>query len=120
MATKIDAAVKTTEVVAQQLQKRRENYTKTLDALPMPKARIADFPYESMAEAVKDGFALIDGEAEGAFALLVKGYKTAAWRKAAEKNRVARDAAAEGEVPAALAKRVAKTIEAEKAEKAEA
>jgi hypothetical protein len=60
---------------------------------------------------VKDEFAQIDGEADGAFALMVKGWKTTAWRKAAEKNRVARDEAAEGEVPAALAKRVVRTIE---------
>jgi hypothetical protein len=113
MAT-VSAAVKTTEQIAQQLQKRRETYVKVLEALPMPKAKVPEFPYANMAAAVKDDFKLVDGGADGAFALLLKGYKTSLWRKAAEKNRAIRDEAAEGEVGAPLAKRVAKSAAAAK------
>jgi len=111
-----------TQTIAQQLQKRREGYVKTLEALPMPKSGVGDFPYANMDQAVKDGFKkLHDGSkdktaADIAFAFLVKGYKTAGWRKAAEKNRSVRDAAAEGEITARTATRVAKKVEAIKAE----
>ena len=93
----------------------------------MPKSGVGDFPYANMDQAVKDGFKrLHDGSkdktgADIAFGFLVKGYKTAGWRKAAEKNRTKRDALAEGQVDARTAKRVAKKLEAVKAEaKAEA
>jgi len=104
--------VRTAETVAQQLVKRRENWQKTLEALPMPKAKVPEFPYASIAEGEKDEWKLLDGGAEQAFSLLVKGYKTAMWRKAAEKNRVARDEAADGQVPKQLATRVAKAVAA--------
>jgi hypothetical protein len=101
-------AVKTTQLVAQQLQKRRETYVKTLDALPMPKAKLTDFPYASMDQAIENNFALFDGGKDQAFRFLVKGFKAAAWRKVAEKNRAVRDDAAEGEIPKPLAARVVK------------
>jgi hypothetical protein len=113
--TAVNNAVRTTEQIAQQLQKRRENWTASLEQLPMPKAKMPDFPYANMAQAVKDEFALFDGGPDGAFALLVKGFKTANWRKAAEKNRAVRDEAAEGTVGANLAKRVAKKVTEEAA-----
>jgi prophage DNA circulation protein len=90
-----------TEVqIARALQTRRENWKKTLDALPMPGAGEVSFPYGSMEAAIADGFELLkNGEKEDgkavAFRLLVKGFKTRAWRKLAEKNRDSRDAIAE-------------------------
>jgi hypothetical protein len=103
-------AVKQAETIAQQLQKRRDGYIKVLEALPMPKARVPDLPYSSMEAAVKDEFKLFEDGPEGAWAYLVKGFKTAAWRKQAERNRAQRDDAAEGEVPRTLAVRVAKLV----------
>jgi hypothetical protein len=114
----INNAVETTVKLAQQLQTRRENWKKTLDAIPMPKAKMDEFPYASMDAAIKNDFALFLGGKDEAFALLVKGFKTRAWRKAAEKNRDARDEFADGEVPVPAAKRVAKKIEAVKKEAA--
>jgi hypothetical protein len=113
----VSSAVKTAEAVAQQLQKRRESYVKTLEALPMPKARVPEFPYASMEAGEADGWKLIDNGPEGAYALLLKGYKTSVWRKTAEKNRVARDEAAEGQVTGKMAARVAKAASAASAEK---
>jgi hypothetical protein len=86
--------------IAQELQVRRETYRETLESLPVPQGPKVDFPYASMEAAIDDDFALIGkGGAEEAFKFLVKGYKTAMWRKAAEHNRVTRDEAADGEVP---------------------
>jgi hypothetical protein len=109
--------------VAQQLQTAREEWKERLEALPMPKAKVRKFPYESLAAAIKDGFKLLDndnrtGEDE-AFRILVKGWKTIEWRKAAEKNRETRDDVAEGNVPVEKPKRVRKP-KAEAAPKAEA
>ena len=94
--------------LAQDLQTKREAHMVVLEALPMPKARFKKFPYESMDEAVKDGFKLLDGDKrtgkDFAFSLLVKGYNTTMWRKAAEKNRETRDAVAEGDIEIAVKK----------------
>ena len=106
--------------LAQELQTRREQWKSTLDALPMPKARVRKFPYESLDAAIKDGFKLFDGGAEDAFRILVKGWKTIEWRKAAEKNRETRDDAAEGVIPAAKPKRVRKPKAEAKTETASA
>ena len=108
----VSKAAQVTETIAQQLVKRRENWVKTLDALPMPKAKVPEPPYPNMAAAVADGFALFDGGADGAWKILVKGWKTTGWRKAAEKNRIARDEAAEGELTPGLVKRVEKAAKA--------
>jgi hypothetical protein len=114
----ISNAKTTTEQIAQQLQKRRETYMKVLEALPMPKSGVGDFPYANMDQAIRDGFAQLFGGKDEAFKHLVKGFKTAGWRKAAEKNRSTRDAQAEGDVSVRDAKRVAKKLEAVKAEAA--
>jgi hypothetical protein len=94
--------------LAQDLQLKREDWKVRLDALPMPKAKVRKFPYESLDAAIKDNFALFDGGREDAFRILVKGWKTIEWRKAAEKNRETRDDIAEGNVPVAKPKRVRK------------
>jgi hypothetical protein len=99
--------------IAQDLQIKREEWKGRLEQLPMPKARIRKFPYESMAEAIKDGFAqLAESEdasgADRAFRILVKGWKTIQWRKAAEHNRETRDEVAEGVLPVEKPKRVHK------------
>jgi hypothetical protein len=101
--------------VAQELQTKREEHTEKLAQLPMPKAKVRKFPYSSMEEAIADKFALLDSasteESDGmanAFRFLVKGYKTIAWRKAAEKNRETRDDIAEGNVPEVKKPRVRK------------
>jgi hypothetical protein len=83
---------------AQLLQTRRENWKKTLDAVPaVADAKGVTFPYASMDAAIKDKFARLDGGADAAFRFMVKGYKTIVWRVAAEKNRTFRDALAEGD-----------------------
>jgi hypothetical protein len=51
------------------------------------------FPYATLDAAVKDAFKRLGGP-EKAFALLVKGYKTSAWRKRAEENAKEADEAA--------------------------
>jgi len=86
---------------AQELQTVREQHAAALAAVPMPKVKMAKFPYESLKAAIKDDFKLLDGGADGAFALLIKGYKTTIWRKGAEKNRGVRDDLAEGKLPEA-------------------
>jgi hypothetical protein len=105
-----------TEEIAKKLQARRETYVKVLEALPCPKAKLGEFPYANMDQAIRDDFKLFDGGKDDAFALLVKGFKTRGWRKAAETNRASRDAMAEGEVSVPTAKRVVKKLEAIKAE----
>ena len=106
--------------IAQKLQTKREAWKAVLDALPCVKAKVDEFPYASMEAACKNDFAKLFGGKDEAFKLLVNGFRTAAWRKAAAKNRVTRDAAAEGEVSVPLVKRVRKTAklvaEAAKAE----
>jgi hypothetical protein len=104
---------------AQLLQKRRENWKKTLDAVPANKGKSVKFPYESLAEGVKDGFSKLtsgdEDEQDGnavAFALLVKGYKTKMWRKLAEKNRELRDNLAEGVEPKKRVRKVKPAAEA--------
>jgi len=84
--------------IAQVLQVRRENWKHVLDMLPGEKTQGTDFPYASMDAAVADGFSLLFGGKDEAFRLLVKGYKTRAWRKQAEKNRTKRDDLAEGDI----------------------
>jgi hypothetical protein len=78
----------------------------------MPGVKVK-FPYGSMEAAIADKFALLANGEEAdpmaiAFAILVKGYKTVAWRKAADKNRETRDDIADGNVPVVKAKRVRK------------
>jgi len=99
---------------------------KALEAVPVPKGPEVDFPYASIEAAIKDEFKRIGGN-EVAFKFLVKGFKTVAWRNRADKNRVVRDEAAEGETSALkpvrrAAERQAKleAKEAAKAAKAEA
>jgi hypothetical protein len=108
--------------VGQQLQKRRENWKRTLDALPLPKVQIAEFPYANMDQAIRNDFKLFDGGKDQAFALLLKGFKYSAWHRGATKNRATRDAIADGEVPVTIVKRMrkarAKKAEAAKAEAA--
>jgi len=113
------STIETVVTTAQLLQKRREGWIKVLEAVPMPKAKIVKFPYESMSAAVKDGFKLFEGGEQEAFALLVKGYNTREWRKAAERNRENRDLLADGEVSKQAAERITKRA-ARKAKQAEA
>jgi hypothetical protein len=54
--------------------------------------RKVKFPYRTLDEAVTDAFKKIGGP-EKAFTYLVKGFKTAAWRKRAERNAKAEEAA---------------------------
>jgi hypothetical protein len=107
-----------TIVVAQDLQEKREAHMLRLAELPMPKTHIVKFPYESMDAAIKDDFKLFTNGKDEAFRLLVKGYKTVAWRQAAEKNREVRDELAEGEIeaPKAAKKPRAKKSDAPKAD----
>jgi hypothetical protein len=98
--------------IAQELQVRREEWKAKLEQLPMPGVKVK-FPYGSMEAAIADKFALLANGEEAdpmaiAFAILVKGYKTVAWRKAADKNRETRDDIADGNVPVVKAKRVRK------------
>jgi len=98
--------------IAQELQVRREEWKAELEQLPMPGVKVK-FPYGSMEAAIADKFALLANGEEAdpmaiAFAILVKGYKTVAWRKAADKNRETRDDIADGNVPVVKAKRVRK------------
>ncbi len=86
--------------LARELQAKREAWKARLDALTMPSADFREFPYASMDAAIADGFGQLFGGKEEAFRLLVKGYKTRAWRKAADKNRVKRDKLAEAKKPA--------------------
>ena len=92
--------------IARDLQVKRENWKAKLDAVEMPKVGAIDFPYANMEQAVADDFKLLFGGRDEAFRLLVKGYKTRAWRKAAEKNRDRRDKIAEVDIkrPAAAKK----------------
>ena len=81
---------------ARELVVKREAWKARLDAVAMPAAELKAFPYASMEAAVKDDFKQLFGGKEEAFRLLVKGWKTRAWRKVAEKNRTKRDKMAEG------------------------
>jgi hypothetical protein len=112
----IDATVK----AAQLLQSRREGWKAVLETLPMPKVTGTDFPYGSMDAAIADDFKLFFGGKDDAFRLLVKGFKTAVWRKGAEKNRDTRDLAADGEGRLVKAKRVRASKKAAKAASVEA
>src|SRR5262245_52528810 len=99
--------------LAQDLQVKRENHMVVLEQLPMPKAKVRKFPYASMEAAIKDEFKLLDptdgaDTLQTAFRVMVKGWNTIQWRKAAEKNRETRDDIADGEVPVAKPKRVRK------------
>ncbi len=88
-------ATPTVVKLAQDLQRKRELWKSRLESLPAPPVEVKEFPYASMSAAVADGFAQFFGGEDEAFRLLVKGWKTRAWRKGAEKNRKMRDAAAE-------------------------
>jgi hypothetical protein len=58
----------------------------TTTKVPGPAApKPITFPYRTWEAAVKDEFKKVGG-LEGAFRLLVKGWKTSAWRKRAENN----------------------------------
>jgi hypothetical protein len=81
--------------VAQNLQIRRERWIATLEALPQPKAEVSEFPYGTLDEALDDGFRRLEGGSEGLMKLAKAAWKTKQWRAAAERNRAARDAAAE-------------------------
>lgn len=99
--------------IAQELQVKREDWKAKLEELPMPGVKVK-FPYGSMEAAIADGFAqLANGEESDpmaiAFSILVKGFKTIAWRKAADKNREIRDDIAEGNLPVSAKKRVRKS-----------
>jgi hypothetical protein len=105
---------------AQALQMRRERWIATLEALPQPKTAMVEFPYATFDEAIDDAFRQVGGD-EAFLKLAKDAWKTKQWRKQAEKNRAARDAAAELEAKAeiekidaelgALAETVAKAIE---------
>ena len=97
--------------VALALQEKRADWKERLEALPMPKAHVRKFPYESMQAAIADGFKLFDGGPEDAFKILVKGWKTIEWRKAAEKNRNKRDDLADGKVKVAKKSKKTETVE---------
>jgi hypothetical protein len=80
---------------AQALEIRRERWNAALKALPQPKAEVIEFPYATMDEALDDAFRQIPGGSEGFLKLAKNAWKTKQWRAAAERNRAARDAAAE-------------------------
>jgi hypothetical protein len=104
---------------AQILEVRRGGYVKALEAVPVPKGPSVDFPYASLEQGAKDAWIALGGP-EAACKLLVKGYKTVAWRGRADKNRIVRDAVAEGEVKAVAKTSKASAKKAAKAAKAEA
>lgn len=45
-----------------------------------------NFPYESMDQAIQDGFKKLDGK-EGAFRFMKNGYKGTIWRKGSNERR---------------------------------
>jgi hypothetical protein len=55
------------------------------------------FPYKDLAAAIKNKFAKIGGQ-DKAFAYLVKGFKSAEWRKRSDASARARDAAEDAAV----------------------
>lgn len=82
---------------AQGLQIRRERWAATLAQLPMEKAKLTEFPYATLDEAMDDGFRQLPGGSERLMKLARKAWKTEQWRAKAEENRAIRDAMAEGE-----------------------
>jgi len=74
---------------AQALQIRRERHMEKLAALPMSKAELTPFPYETLDEALDAGFA------DELMRLARKAWKTEQWRTKAEVNRKERDRLAE-------------------------
>jgi hypothetical protein len=86
------------------LERRRESYVKALAAVPVPESKSVGFPYASIESAIKDEFKRIGGPA-AAFKFLEKGFKTIQWRKVADKNRVVRDAVADGDTKVLAAAR---------------
>src|SRR5215470_6715938 len=82
---------------AQNLEIRRERWNTALHALPQPKTEMVEFPYATLDEALDDAFRKINGGSEGFFKLAKAAWKTKQWRAQAERNRAARDAAAEGQ-----------------------
>jgi hypothetical protein len=99
MENKVAVVVDPIVRAAQVLEVRRGGYVKALEAVPVPKGPSVDFPYASLEAAAKDAFIQLGGP-EAAFKFLVKGFKTTMWRDRADKNRVVRDAVAEGETKA--------------------
>jgi hypothetical protein len=80
---------------AQALEIRRERWNEALAKLPQPKTEMIEFPYATMDEALDDAFRKVGGSE--AFVKLAKAaWKTKQWRAQAERNRAARDAAADG------------------------
>ena len=102
--------------LAQDLQKKREAWKARLEAVPgAGRVEMKEFPYASLQDAHADGYAqFFGGEAE-AYRLLVKGWKTRAWRKGAEKNRKVRDGVAEALIKAKEAEAKAKAEAKKKA-----
>jgi hypothetical protein len=79
---------------AQALQVRREKWVEVLETLPQPKTEMVEFPYETFEEAIDDAFRKVGGD-EALLKLAKAAWKTKQWRAQAERNRAARDAAAE-------------------------
>jgi hypothetical protein len=83
---------------AQALQIRRERWGATLAALPCEKAKLVDFPYANLDEALDDGFRKLEGGSARLMQLAKKAWKTEQWREKAAENRATRDAKAELEL----------------------
>lgn len=96
---------------AQALQIRRERWVEVLESLPMPKAEVSDFPYATLDEALDDGFQKLEGGHVRLMQLARKAWKTEQWRAAAERNRKARDAAAELDAKRTEEERIAEAVE---------
>jgi len=95
---------------AQALQMRRERWGAAIAALPMEKAKLVEFPYADLDEALDDAFQKIPGGSKAFFELAKKAWKTRQWRAKAEENRAARDAKAEADAKKTVEEKVLEAI----------
>lgn len=63
--------------------------------MPLPEKKPVSFPYKSLETATRDSFKKIGGP-DRAWAYLIKGFKSAAWRKRTDAAARVRDEAEGG------------------------